>query len=149
MARKNNNLMLDENGVEIGTEMLSNETIEKSFTLSRNSNWPTEIVEGKERPVQLTFKCIIDMTNIMYSDVLDDAIRTKIITLQNALRGTGKNQTPFEVLQEMAKQPIHRHYNTVGSAPENPNKLVNDLKASVANLTPEMRQKLLAELANM
>lgn len=149
MAKKHNQTVLDSEGVEIGTEMNSNETIEKLFVLSRKTNWPLETVDGVERPVQLKFKVIIDMKNISYQEILDDAIRTKVITLQNALRGTGKNQTPFEVLQAMSKEPLHRHYDTMGVTPENPEKEFQNTVAAISNLTPEMRQKLMAQLAAM
>ena len=149
-SKKNAQLAMDAEGVEIGTEMRANETIEKRFALSRKTNWPTETVDGEERPVVLEFDVVIDMKGIGYAEILDDAIRTKVITLQNALRGTGKNQTPFEVLEAMSKAgKLNRHYNTMGAAPENPEKEFQNTMASISNLSPEMRQKLMEQLAAM
>ena len=148
MSKRNlKNVAVDDEGIEIGTEMNGNETVTKSFKLSRKTDWPAD-ADGN--PEEIVMTVVIDMKGVKYGDILDDAIRTKIITLQNALRGTGKNQTPFEVLKMMAESGnLHRHYDTMGTAPENPEKTYNDTLASVSNLSPEQRQKLMQQLAGM
>ena len=145
MSKRNlKNVAVDDEGIEIGTEMNGNETVTKTFKLSRKTDWPTD-ADGN--PEEIVMTVVIDMKGVKYGDILDDAIRTKIITLQNALRGTGKNQTPFEVLEKMAEEKLHRHYNTMGAAPENPEKQFQNTMADISSMTPEMKKRLMEALA--
>jgi len=148
MAKKSlKNKVVDNDGIEVGSEVQGNNTVVKSFKLSRKTNWPTEIVDGEERPVELVFTVVIDMTGIKYQDILDDAIRTKVITLQNALRGTGKNQTSFEALKALADNgDLHRHYDTCGATPEDPEKAFAATVADINNMSLEMKARLLKQL---
>ena len=149
MAKKSlKNAVLDNDGIEVGSEVQSNNTVVKSFKLCRKTNWPTEIVNGEEKPVELVFTVVIDMAGVKYQDILDDAIRTKIILLQNALRGSGKSPTSFEALKALSEGgDIHRHYDTCGTAPEDPEKAFASTMSDIANMSPEMKQRLMAELA--
>lgn len=141
MAKRNNSL--DNDGIELGSELSSNRTVTKQFLLSRRTDWPTDS-EGKA--IELRFEVVIDLNGIQFNEVLDDAIRTKVITLQNALRGTGKNLTPFEVLKEMSKETLRRGYNNCGATPENPEKATKQIMDAFSNLTPEMKKMLMKQL---
>ena len=147
MASKKNTAIMDDSGISCGTEMTSKRTVEKSFELSsKSSDWPSD-EDGK--PVKLIFNLVIDLNGVMFEEILDDAIRTKVITVQNALRGTGKDTTPFEVLQEMSKKPIHRHYNTCGVTPTNPEKALREAQKAFSSLSPEMQAQFMKQLAGV
>lgn len=135
---------VDENGITVGSTLSEKRTVEKEFVLSRRSAcWPTD-KDGK--PVELRFKVVIDLAGVEFQEILDDAIRTKIITLQNALRGTAKNLTPFEVLKTMSKETLRRTYGGCGITVDNPEKQANDMERAFASMPKEVRAALLAKL---
>ena len=138
MAKKSENVILDEHGISVGSELSDNRTIEKVFLLSRNTDWPTD-TEGK--PVELRFRAIIDLNGINFKEILEDAIRSKVITLQNALRGYGKKRLSFEVLQAMTKEPLQRHYSNCDAAPTNPVQAVADVQHAFSRLAPAQQRE--------
>lgn len=140
MAKKNTSTTYDEDGVSVGVEINSNRIAEKSFGLSsKDSAWPLDS-EGK--PVSLTFNVLIDMNGVSYASVVDDAIRTKIIRLQNALR---KNFS-FEALREMSRSPLRKTYENVGVVGDSPEKAFTKLQATASSLTPEQAAAMIEML---
>jgi len=157
MSKKNNQNVADENGVQVGGEATGRKTYPKSFDLSSTKTnkagetWPTKTdEEGNEKPVKLRFDAIIDLNDVTYQTVLDDAVRTKVITLQGVFRTAWEaGDISFAALQEMAKQPVHRHYEAVGKSIESPEKAMRTVQESIASLSPEQLAALKKQLAGM
>lgn len=127
----------------IGMEMeTKGQSVERVFTISStDKDWPVDEKTGKKCVLQ--FKLIADMTGVKYAELLDDAMRTKIIRLQAALRDS---KLPYEDLVKMSKEPIRRTYANIGEAMDSPQKLMSKATAMVGNLTPEQRKALAAAL---
>lgn len=143
MASKNARTeMMDEEGISTSTVVENNRTVSKTFLLKRDTdeNWPTDS-EGKLK--QIKFSVVVDMEGTTYADILSDAIATKIIRLQGALRKSG---LPYEALAEMAKTPLRRQYASLGEGIESSAKTVAKIENAVENLTPEQLQELIAKL---
>lgn len=134
---------VDENGITVGSVLSEKRTVEKAFVLSRRTDWPTD-EEGK--PVELSFRVVIDLEGISFKEILDDAIRNKVITLQQALRGTTKKPVPFELLKSMSKETLRRRYNDCGAGIENPEKQKQTVENAFAALDAEGQKALLKKL---
>lgn len=127
----------DDDGISIGVDLNAGRIVEKAFVLSsKSAEWP-EGADGKK--VELEFRVLIDMAGVSYASVLDDAIRTKIVRLQNALRPA----FPFETLREMSKHPLRRTYDTVGHTSDAPEKAFVKMKQSAETLTPKQAAELM------
>lgn len=140
MTKHNKNIIMDDDGVQIGVELNNNRVAEKRFSLSsKDANWPTD-ADGK--PVSLDFTLLCDMNGVTYNTLLDDAIRTKVIRLQNALR----KGFSFEALSELSKQPLKRPYAEVAVLSDAPEKALSKVQTAIANMSPEQLATIKAQI---
>ncbi len=132
---KNVAVEMDENMVDNNGQVQVDGTVKKQFGLSRDndSQWPSG-PDGK--PISLRFNVVVDMSDVSHAQILADALRTKIIRLQAALRKSGSS---FEALKEMASQPIRKHYNMLGTGIENPEKQLTKALELLESLPPELQ----------